>query len=140
MNCREFVALEGLSKPAWRNARRSGLGGSDAPVLFGLHRFQSREGLIRDKLGMEPEDVGSEAKSRGHAREPVILSYVASLWDVDVETPAHMYQHADIDHVLCNLDSWLVSRSNRTKCKGRGIAEAKSTTVPEQVGYLQSSG
>ena len=59
----------------WLEQRRSGIGGSDAPVCLGISPFSSRAKLAAEKQGLVPMgDEESELMSWGRKVEPLLIA------------------------------------------------------------------
>ena len=62
-------------RAAWLEQRRSGIGGSDAPVCLGISPFSSRAKLAAEKQGLVPMgDEESELMTWGRKVEPLLIA------------------------------------------------------------------
>lgn len=62
-------------RPQWLEARRRGLGGSDASTVVGVNRWSSRYELWLDKTGRLPEREASPRMDAGVRMEPVMRAW-----------------------------------------------------------------
>ena len=73
---REVIALEGLSREDWLEARRKGIGSSDIPAVLGLSRFAGPFDVYCDKVTGE-DGPSMSAMKLGSALEDGIANYYA---------------------------------------------------------------
>src|SRR3990167_10286820 len=68
-------AITCADRPSWLEARRQGLGASDAPVILGLSPWKTPLALYAEKLGLEIEEPEqTEAMAWGLRLQPVIIA------------------------------------------------------------------
>lgn len=87
----------------WLDARRRGLGGSDALAVLGLSRYSSRYVVWADKSGLLPERDDSEAMKWGRLLEPII----AEQFTEETGTPTvkcGLMRHVERDWQLASVD------------------------------------
>lgn len=118
-----------MDRKAWLEARKLGIGGSDASAIVGMNPYKSNIELWEEKTGrVIPEDIsekpyvkyGSQAEK--HLRELFKLDYPEykvfhKEYDIIV--------HPEIPFLLASLDGTLVHRETGRK----GILEIKTTNV-----------
>jgi predicted phage-related endonuclease len=76
---------ERLTRPDWLEARRNGIGGSDAAAICGLDPCRSAFELLLDKTRVVvDDDRAGEAAQWGRLLEPVIADEVARREQLDV--------------------------------------------------------
>lgn len=93
-----------MDREAWLQARRSGVGGSDAAIACGLHPYVSPLELYYDKSGelvIERED--NERMQMGRALEDAIADVFAQRYDVKLRRHA-MRRHPRYPWMLGNPD------------------------------------
>lgn len=117
---RERISTKDMPRQKWLELRRrSGLGGSDIPVVMGMSPFKSRYDLWLDKMGFGEEVFESPAMRRGTAMEPVIADLYYADTGRKVRRRNEMIFHpeapmyADIDREIVGCD------------KGPGVLEIK---------------
>lgn len=91
------------NRAEWLEARRQGIGGSDAPAIVGVSPWRTPLDVYEDKLGEAPERDDNEAMAWGRALEPVIRQAYSDRTGYAVALPA-MLAHPKHDWMLANLD------------------------------------
>ena len=100
-----LVETEGLSKEAWLNYRRMGVGGSDVAALLGISRWKSELDLWLEKTGQtDGLVVENEAMQWGTIMEPVIRNHFAAVTGKTVVEVKAMLQHPQHSYMLANID------------------------------------
>jgi putative phage-type endonuclease len=87
----------------WLAERRLGIGGSDAPVLLGESKYQSKYGLWLDKTGQAEDIETSDAMRRGNWLEPNLADWFADETGLAVET-CGLLASLERDHVRTTPD------------------------------------
>ena len=122
-------------REAWLEARRAGIGGSDAAALFGVHPYSSLTKLWAEKTGRLPPDEDTPLLRWGRRLEPAILdeySYVTGLelargHDVvpdrvaEIRPGVSMLRHPDLAEMIGNTDSIALDHEI-----GHGVVDAKA--------------
>lgn len=73
----------------WLEARRNGIGASEAPAVLGISPWKSPMGLYCEKLGLaEPDAVESERMLWGHLLEPILVQRYQHVTGRAVSRPA----------------------------------------------------
>lgn len=122
-HARPVVDLDTLTRPDWLDARRNGIGGSDAAAVCGLDPYRSAFELFLDKTRILPDDDrAGEAADWGRLLEPVIADEVARRHSLDVQPVGWMLAHPDHDWMLADLDRAIIDHGEP------GILEIKSTS------------
>lgn len=117
-----------MNRQEWLEARKNGLGGSDAACALGLNPWKTNVELWEEKTGRrEPEDIsekeavlyGSEAEQ--HMRELFKLDYpkfrVEHEENTIIQHPEHPFLQASLDGLLYDTDG------------AKGILEIKTCTI-----------
>lgn len=97
--------LEQRSKE-WLEWRKTGIGSSDAPVLwFGKHFSTTTQKLWRQKVGLDKKDGDSFAMARGRKLE----SHIISLYEAElgVKTRSLCCSHDHFPFIKSSLDGWV---------------------------------
>ena len=105
-----------LSIPEWKDKRRSGLGGSDAGVVFfGSNGFKDLEVLAKDKLGLLPEENVDWKKQTmfdaGHMAEVLISKMFQHISGYEVYEDRAMYCHSEYPFMLADTDGIAIDPS-----------------------------
>lgn len=100
-----LVDLDDL--PAWREARRKGLGSSDAPAIVGLDQYRTPYAVWADKVhGIEEDE--NDAMRMGKLMEEVVAQSFSHERDgVTLIKPTCMYQHPTRKYVMANPDRFV---------------------------------
>jgi len=114
-----------VARSEWLQARRSGIGGSDAPVIMGVapKSWGSLYDLWLDKTGMLPVDDSAipEWMEMGNRLEPVVAQIFAERTGRKVERVGEMLRHPEIPWMLGNIDF-----AQNDNSRGRGVLECKT--------------
>ena len=93
-----------MSHEQWKEARKKGIGSSDAAAIAGLNPYRSPLVVYCDKLGLIPEEPENEAMAWGKRLEPVIAEAFADRTGHKVRRRHAILQHPDHPYALANLD------------------------------------
>lgn len=108
-HARPVLDLGQLSRPDWLEARRSGIGGSDAAAVCGLDPYRSAFELFLDKTRVfVDDDRAGEAADWGNLLEPVIAGEVARREGLSVVEVGWMLAHPDRAWMLADLDRAII--------------------------------
>ena len=92
-----------MDRDAWKEARRSGIGSSDAAAIAGLNPYRSSLSVYADKaFGVEEEE--NEPMVLGRALEPVIGQEFARRTGFQIRRRRAILRSASIPFAICNLD------------------------------------
>lgn len=101
--------------PEWLEARRRGIGGSDAAAVVGLSPWRTALEVYLDKIG-QGESSESPEMRRGTLLEPVVRQMYADETGRTVHTPTSMFTNPRLPFALANLDG-LASGEILLECK-----------------------
>lgn len=113
-------------RAAWLAARRETIGGSDAPVILGLSRWQSPAGLYAEKLGLlPPPEEQTEAQEMGLILEPIIRRLYEERTGQLVISPRPWLVRRSTKHPFMTYspDGWVWRGDTR------GVFQAKTTSA-----------
>lgn len=93
----------------WLLQRRTGLGSSDASVIFGLSQYESPYSLWELKTGRAPLDPPVDERTEelrrwGNLLEPVVRDETAHRIGMDIHKPSGAYQNTERTWQIANLD------------------------------------
>lgn len=130
------MILKPQSREAWLEARRRGIGGSDAGAVIGVNRYRSNVDVWAEKAGITPrEDISDKpAVKFGKEAEQHIRALFA------LEHPEHsveyhefyMYVNDKYPFLYATLDGELTDDSGR-----HGILEIKTATIQNATGWSE---
>ena len=122
--------------PEWLEARRKGIGGSDAAAIVGLSPWRTPLEVYLDKIG-ESQDIETIDMRRGRLLEPVVRQMYADETGRTVVTPNTIITNPNLPFALANLDG-IASGGRVLECKTArfrsGWGEPGSPDIP--VPYL----
>lgn len=115
----------------WHEARKKGIGGSEAAAIIGKSPWCTNVELWRRKTGrsVAPDISNNKAVQFGHDSEPLIrglfaLNY-ADKYEVTYGGAYDMVRNPTYPYIFSTLDGRLVEKDTGRK----GVFEAKSTTI-----------
>lgn len=93
----------------WLQQRRTGLGSSDASVIFGLSAYESPYSLWEVKTGRAPLDPPVDTRTEelrrwGNLLEPVVRDETARRIGMEIHKPTGAYQNIERPWQIANLD------------------------------------
>lgn len=114
-------------RAAWLEARKNGLGGSDAAVIMGVSPWKSPYTLFLEKSGLVEDTVGNnEALYWGNALEPIVREHYAQVTGREVLPGVVMQFSRERPHLFANTDGMIAPCDGRKK---PGIYEGKTTSA-----------
>jgi len=116
-------------RPSWLEARRQGLGASDAPVILGLSPWKTPLALYAEKLGLEIEEPEqTEAMAWGLRLQPVIIAaFEEETGRSAVPQRDFLIDRSpDFPWMLASLDGWTKRRPEDAEI---GVLEVKTTSA-----------
>lgn len=128
------------NKDAWLDARKKGVGGSDASVIVGLNRWKSPFTLWLEKTGQaEPEELGdNEYVYWGTTLEEVVAREFTIRTGKKVRR-CGLLQHDTIPYLLASVDRLVVGENAGLECKtanGFAAREWDGDNIPDAY-YVQ---
>lgn len=111
-----------MKTKAWHDARRKGIGGSDAPIIIlgNDHPFTTPYELWQDKMGRLPPAKETAPMRRGTMMEPIIADIYESQTGRKITMEKNPLIHPAHKFMRTNLDGWIDCPE-----RGRGVYEAK---------------
>ena len=116
-----YISTKGMSRAEWLEARRKGIGGSDASAILGQNQWESPLSVYMDKRGIAPEKEETEAMRQGNDCEEVVAKRFERESGLKVKRCNKLIQHPDYPWMLANIDRQVV-------CKGFVGLECKTTS------------
>lgn len=109
---------------AWREERRSYLGGTDVAAIIGENQFKSPLQVWYDKKGLS-EDIDNPRMRMGREREPHIAQRYVEITGQPIEE-CGTFRHPSVDFFAANPDRLLVKVNGVLECKS-GINRHRGT-------------
>lgn len=118
MLARVYKPTENMTEEQWLEARRAGIGGSDAAAIAGLSKWKTPMSVYLDKIGQAPkEDSSSEAAYWGHIHEETVAREFSKRTGKKVRRRKAILQHPDYPFMLANVDRLIVGERAGLECK-----------------------
>lgn len=116
-----FADTRDISHDKWLEARRNGIGGSDAAAIMGANPYASPLAVYADKIGAAPEKETSEAMRQGTDLEAYVAERFTDATGIKLRRVNRILQHPEYTWMLANIDRDVVG--------GDGGFEAKTTNM-----------
>lgn len=130
------MILKPQSREAWLEARRRGIGGSDAGAVIGANKYRSNVDVWKEKTGLiVPEDVGDKpvVKFGKLAERHIRALFALEHPEMSVEYHEfYMYLNDKHPFLYATLDGELTDDSGR-----HGILEIKTATIQNAAGWSE---
>ncbi len=114
----------------WLEARKKGIGGSDAAAALARSKYKTQYNLFLEKVGIaEPEEPSAEARARmdkGKALEPHLREMMLEILSKEIpkfkiKESRYLMKHDEKDYLLASLDGTFEDQ------EGVGIIELKTS-------------
>lgn len=112
------------NRARWLDARRRGIGGSDAPAVVGLHPYESPLSVWVDKTRPSTSDRQTQAMRWGTVLEDAIARELAAEHGVHLGPCPGLLAHPKAHHRLATVDRLILDRH-----RGRPIAPLEVKTA-----------
>lgn len=116
-----FADTRDMSRDKWLEARRNGIGGSDAAAIMGANPYASPLAVYADKIGAAPDKETSEAMRQGTDLEAYVAERFTDATGIKLRRVNRIFQHPEYPWMLANIDRDVVG--------GDGGFEAKTTNI-----------
>jgi len=101
----------------WLEARRKGLGGSDAGAILGLNKWSTPLDVYLDKVGQAEPIEDNDAMYWGRTLEDIVATEYTRRTGNKTRRINKILQHKDHNFILANLDRDLISSKGILECK-----------------------
>lgn len=130
------MILKPQSRDAWLEARRRGIGGSDAGAVIGVNKYRSNVDAWKEKAGLiAPEDVGDKPAVKFGKEAEQHIRALFTLEHPEFSVNYHefyMYLNDKYPFLYATLDGELTDDSGR-----HGILEIKTATIQNATGWSE---
>ncbi|MDR3348827.1 MAG: YqaJ viral recombinase family protein [Acidaminococcales bacterium] len=110
-----------ISRPAWLESRRRGIGGSDAAAIVGLNPYVSPFQVYCDKMGLLPEKEDTEAMRQGRDFEGYVARRFMESTGKKVRRENYVLAHPERDFLIANVDRLVVGERAGLECKTTSV-------------------
>lgn len=112
-----FADTRNMTREEWLEARRRGVGGSDASAIMGLNPYSSPLKVYLDKTGKGEEKDTNEAMRQGTDLEQYVAERFCEDTGKKVKRCNKILQHPDHPWMLANVDRLIVGEDAGLECK-----------------------
>lgn len=133
-----WISTLGMDRPAWLEARRGGIGGSDAAkIVLGsdVYKYADPGALYLDKIGEGPEEeTESLAARHGTWCEELVAQLYEEATGNRVHRVHRMFRSDEHPFMIADIDRKLVGKREGLECKTVGEFAARMKVVDEETG------
>lgn len=121
--------------PEWVEARKDGIGASEAAAALGISPYESRLSLWARKLGLIPPPEENLPMRTGTFLEPLIAELYTEATGVKIRRANQLRKHPVHDFMLASLDRRAGRKPVELKysARGTGYGEPGTDEVPDEV-------
>ena len=117
MGANVFADTSEMSREQWLEARRKGIGGSDASAILGVNPYSSPLKVYLDKVGSTREDEENEAMRQGRDLEDYVAQRFTEETGFKVQRCNRILQHPSYPWMLANIDRRIPGMNEGLECK-----------------------
>lgn len=129
-----------LDKTEWLQARRTGVGGSDAAAVVGLSKWRTPLAVYMDKIGQGVPVPENEAMRWGKILEPVVRQEYANHTGRTILQPEKIIRHPKHEFMIASLDGFTADErvvEIKTSRTGDGWGEAEDDIPTDYLMQVQ---
>lgn len=104
-----YISTKDMTRQQWLEARRKGIGGSDASAIMGQNPWASPLTVYFDKVGIAPEKAESEAMRQGTDCEEVVAKRFEKESGLKVRRCNKMFHHPEYPWMQANIDRQVIT-------------------------------
>lgn len=112
----EAIDTRGMDRAQWLNARRRGIGGSDAAAILGVSPYKSAYAVWADKMGYK-DDADSEGMRQGRDLEDYVAQRFMAETGKKVVRHNRMIIRPGYPYMLANIDRRVLGEKAGLECK-----------------------
>jgi len=114
---KQRISTLGMPREEWLLLRRTGLGGSDAAAILGVHPYKSAYAVWADKRGLLSDDGDNEAMRQGRDLEEYVARRFCEKTGKRVQRLNAFLRHPEHDWMTANIDRRVVGERAGLECK-----------------------
>lgn len=103
-----YISTKNMTREEWLEARRRGIGGSDASAIMGQNPWASPLTVYLDKRGIAPDKEETEAMRQGTDCEEVVAARFSRETGMKVKRCNKLFSHPDYPWMKANIDRQIV--------------------------------
>lgn len=116
--------------PEQIEARRKGIGASDAAAVLGFDPYKTALDIYRDKLGIAEQEERSperqEAIDIGNRVEEPLINWIGAELGEGVYRTQEMFKHPDHEWMFCHIDGGILGKPEGIETKARGCSAKRN--------------
>lgn len=117
MNYTTFADVRQLSRADWLRLRRSGIGGSDAAAVMGLHPWRGPFAVYADKIGAERAEEDTEAMRQGRDLEEYVARRFSEATGFRLRREYGMLRSTAHPCMIADIDRRVIGERAGLECK-----------------------
>ncbi|MGI0534983.1 YqaJ viral recombinase family protein [Bacillus pfraonensis] len=118
MEANVLITTKDMAHEQWLEARKAGIGGSDAAAIAGLNKWSSPIGVYYDKTSeINKDQLPSEAAYFGNVLEEIVADEFSKRTELKVRKCNAILQHPDYPWMLANVDRLIIGEKVGLECK-----------------------
>jgi putative phage-type endonuclease len=132
-DCKVLIETTDIGYQDWLEARKSGIGGSDAAGVVGLSPWDSSIRVYLDKVGQAVQIEDNERMRQGRDLEPIVAKRFEEATGIKLEkhpyilqSKSHPFMLANIDYKVCGLNEGFEAKTT----DGRNAKEWENGKIP----------
>lgn len=128
------ISTKDMTHEEWLQARKSGIGGSDAGAICGLNPYTSPLAVYQDKVSQAVEEKDNEAMRQGRDLEDYVARRFMEETGKKVRRANVIYKSTENPFMFANVDRLIVGEDAGLECKTASAYSAdrwKDGHIPE---------
>lgn len=117
MAAKVLVWNKGLTKEEWLSWRRTGIGGSDAPAVYGISRWKTAVEVYLEKLGDVQPAEETEQMRMGKTLKDIIARQFCEETGKKIRKRNAILQHPEHSFMIANIDRWIIGEQSGLMCR-----------------------
>ena len=118
------VSTANLSKEEWLALRKTGIGGSDAGAVCGLHPYCSAIHVFQEKVSETIPEVDNESMRQGRELEDYVAKRFMEATGLKVRRSRMLYRNEEYPFMIANVDRLIVGENAGLECKTASAYQA----------------
>ena len=106
-----------MDREAWLEARKVGIGGSDAAMVMGVSKYGGPLTVYMDKMGDIPPSEESEPAYWGNVLEDIVAKEFAKRTGLKVRRQNKIFRHPEYPWMIANVDRAIAGGNQGLECK-----------------------
>lgn len=106
-----------MNRTEWINARKKGIGGSDAGAIVGLSKYKTAFDVYADKLSLVPENEDTEAMRQGRDLEEYVARRFIEQTGLKVRKSKDFIKNQKYPFAFANVDRLIIGQRAGLECK-----------------------